>query len=87
MDIRTVENTVYPTFVEAAKAMNLIHDDREDIEAIIESHESGCSSEDLRHLFISILINNSPENAGEIFVETLHILGEDFFYHENEERR
>jgi hypothetical protein len=90
-DIRTIEgcndNQPFATYVETAKALGLLHDETEWEEVIMQASvdEAFCAA-DIRHLFVSILMENTPNNAGEIFWRTVVVLGEDYVLQENHMR-
>lgn len=75
-EIRTVNNVHYPTFKEACYAMGLLEEDKEFIDAIMEtSHWSTGSS--LRKLFAILLLSNQISRPEFVWNKTWEYLTND----------
>nr|GAT43072.1 ATP-dependent DNA helicase [Mycena chlorophos] len=74
LDARTVHDTVYATYQEAANALGLFADSNEAMFAILEAVQSLRTPREIRVLFVHLLTNEcvpSPINPWETFHEDL----------------
>ncbi|XP_025018654.1 uncharacterized protein LOC112539989 [Tetranychus urticae] len=76
-DLRTYNNIVYPTFVDAAKARGLISNDDEWYCCLSELEPIAFPCQ-LRETFVYILIFANPSNALQLFERFFESLAEDF---------
>ncbi|XP_074302902.1 uncharacterized protein LOC141637236 [Silene latifolia] len=78
-DIRTVDENVYPTFIEACYKLGLIGDDREYIDAIKQAADWG-SGFYLRNLFSTLLQSGTLCMPTTVWEETWQLLSDDILY-------
>ncbi|XP_053213304.1 uncharacterized protein LOC128396721 [Panonychus citri] len=76
-DLRTHEETVWPTFMEAARARGLVDDDSEWCRCLDEMSNFAFASQ-LRETFAYILLFSCPSNAKDLFEKFSIALSEDF---------
>ncbi|XP_058790186.1 uncharacterized protein LOC131663673 [Phymastichus coffea] len=81
--LRTVENTVHPTFVAACLALGLIEND-EEWKLALEEGTKWMMPQRLRHLFVRILIHCQPLNPEELWNHFKNPMSEDFSRHHEE---
>lgn len=78
-DIKTVNGKTYDTFKDACFALGLLDDDRESIHAITEASEL-ASGDQLRRLFVSLLVMNSMSNPHTVWESTWRLLSDGILY-------
>lgn len=78
-DLRTVDETLYPTFKDACYALGLLEDDQEYIDAIVEASQWG-SARYMRRLFANLLTSESLSNPSHVWFKTWTVLSEDVLY-------
>ncbi len=76
-DLRTVESITYGTFLEAAKAMNLLDDDKEWERTMDEANIFQMPVQ-LRQLFAAILVHARPTDTLSIYNKYKEAMYEDF---------
>jgi len=81
VDIRTIDNVIYPTFKEACFALGFLADDSEYIQAIKEAKDWG-SGHFLRKLFVTILLSNSVNKPEDVWNKTWEYLADGILYNE-----
>ncbi|KAL9411119.1 hypothetical protein AB3S75_044830 [Citrus x aurantiifolia] len=74
--IRTVNGVTYPTFKAACYALGLLDDDKEWIDCLTEAAIWATGNE-LRHLFVTILIHCPVSDASQLWKSNYTILSED----------
>ncbi|GJS55282.1 putative DNA helicase [Tanacetum coccineum] len=74
--IRTVDNIVYPTYISACKALNLLGDDIEWIRSIREASQWKLGDQ-LRELFVTILLFCTVSDHAKLFRDTFPYISED----------
>ncbi|KAL8087815.1 hypothetical protein AgCh_037814 [Apium graveolens] len=77
--IRTVNGVTYPTFKAACYALGLLDDDREWVDCLSEAAVWATGNE-LRNLFVTILIFFHVSNVPELWKTHSQILSEDMFH-------
>jgi hypothetical protein len=78
-DMRTVDGVIYDTFLEAALARGLIEDDSEWNDCLKEASLTDRPQQ-MRVLFVNILILCRPTNPQRLFDTHKNALSEDFLY-------
>ncbi|XP_058789684.1 uncharacterized protein LOC131663341 [Phymastichus coffea] len=81
--LRTVDNTVHPTFVAACLALGLIEND-EEWKLALEDGTKWMMPQRLRHLFVRILIHCQPLNPEELWNHFKNPMSENFSRHHEE---
>jgi len=74
-DIRTVNNIVYPTFINPYEAFGFLTDDNEFIEAIKEAKDWGFRHF-LRKLFVTMLFYDNLNTPHQVWKKTLDWLSD-----------
>lgn len=82
-DLKTVDGVLYPTFREAACAMNLLEDDEEWKRCLHEacSYQSPAA---LRNLFVIIIVFNAPQDPYELWSLYRDFMVEDYLHERRE---
>ncbi|XP_022030268.2 uncharacterized protein LOC110931169 [Helianthus annuus] len=78
-EIRTVDGVEYPTYMSACKALRLLGDDVEWVEAIREAYQWKLGDQ-LRELFVTILLFCTVSDLSKLFYDCLEYLSEDVAY-------
>lgn len=78
-DVKTMNGVVYKSFKEACFALGLLDDDREFIHAIIDASEVGTRNQ-LRRLFVTLLVMNSMTNPFVVWESTWKYLSDGILY-------
>jgi hypothetical protein len=81
-DMRTVHNTVYRSFKEAAIALGLLQCDNDLSLAIAEAATYSMPSQ-LRRLFCSLLVFCEPTSIADLWITHRFVLSEDYLYQHN----
>ncbi|CAH9141764.1 unnamed protein product [Cuscuta epithymum] len=76
VEIRTIDNIVYPTFKDACNALGLLGDDKEYIDAIIESSFWG-TGEYMRFFFAILMVSNQMCTPHVVWEKTWKYLSDD----------
>lgn len=77
--IRTVKGEIHSTYQKACYALGLLSDDKQYIGAIREASELGSGNQ-LRGLFVSLLITNSMSRPDHVWESTWQLLAEGIEY-------
>lgn len=77
--IRTINGTTYDTFQEACYALGLLDDDRDYIDAIVEANEI-ASGNQLRRLFVTLLLTNTMSKPYVVWDYTWKMLSDGILY-------
>lgn len=85
-DLKTVNDTVFETFKDAANAMGLVSDDREYDNVLMEAAEKYTPSQ-IRHLFSNLLIFCNPSNPQTLWDKHCEAMSDDIFYRTKELQR
>ena len=75
-DLRTINDVVHPTFNTACRALGLLEDDTE-IDKAMEEAASIRFGNNLRDIFVTLLVNCLPSNASELWKNWRRSLCED----------
>ncbi|XP_022027999.1 uncharacterized protein LOC110929180 [Helianthus annuus] len=75
-EIRTVDGVEYPNYMLACKALSLLGDDVEWVEAIREAYQWKLGNQ-LRELFVTILLFCTVSDQSKLFYDCLEYLSED----------
>jgi hypothetical protein len=78
-DLRTYNNMLHPTFKEACKARGLLNDDNEWYNAFDEAAR-WATSEQLRHLFVTMLLYCEVGDEHTFFEKVWQLLADDIQY-------
>ncbi|CAH9074553.1 unnamed protein product [Cuscuta epithymum] len=76
VEIQTIDNVVYPTFKDACNALGLLGDDKEYIDAIIESSFWG-TGEYMRFFFAILMVSNQMCTPHVVWEKTWKYLSDD----------
>ena len=77
--LKTVNGIRYKTFQEACHALGLLADDKEFIDAITEASDLGSGNE-LRKLFVTLLVMNTMTNPFVVWNNTWKLLSDGIVY-------
>ncbi|XP_012858302.1 PREDICTED: uncharacterized protein LOC105977534 [Erythranthe guttata] len=76
IELRTINNVVYPTFRDACYAIGLLDDDKEYIDGIEEASHWGFAKF-LRNMFTTLLLSNQMARPEYVWDKTWHFLSDD----------
>ena len=79
-DLRTVDGQCYSTFQEAAIKRNLCKDDSIWINCMKEENDSETNIQQLRQLFVTILVHCEVSNHKQFYLECRDFMNDDFVY-------
>jgi hypothetical protein len=79
-DLRTFEGTLHETFQAATNAHGLLESDSEWLRCLNEAEELAPFASMVRRLFCYILVNCSPADPYELWVQHRDRLSDDYFY-------
>ncbi|KAF5793897.1 putative DNA helicase [Helianthus annuus] len=82
-EIRTVDGVEYPNYMLACKALSLLGDDVEWVEAIREAYQWKLGNQ-LRELFVTILLFCTVSDQSKLFYDCLEYLSEDVAFKQRE---
>jgi len=77
VDLRTVDDVVYPTFCEAAQASNLCADDREWTRCLEEA-EATAMAPQIRQMFVYICTFCEAQNTNSLWLRFRDAMSDDF---------
>ncbi|XP_068504571.1 uncharacterized protein [Phaseolus vulgaris] len=83
-NVKIVNGFIHKTYKEACYAIGLLADDKKFIDAIIESNDL-ASGNQLRRLFLTLLLMNIMSRLDEVWNKTWKLLSDDILYQKRKE--